>query len=715
MKLNTVFLNPAFLNPAPRILIAGILTLTLAHSPATAQKKKSRKTFAETTSVVVVEIPVTVVQSGEPLGTLTAENFEVFDGKKQQRISGFEVIDLRKIETHDPIERPVPIAARRHFLMFFDLAFSRPESIVKARGAARDLVDSLHPTDLAGVAIYTSTEGARLLLNFTSDRRQLELAINTLGAPTLVNRVPDPLGLVFGSARDFTSQASTVDVPGGSEQREGINEAVNELILEAVGRIAAAERSAQLNKVSAFTGNLEALAQLMASIDGRKHLVYFSEGIPSDLIVGEEQSAEQQAEQMTAAVFERQSSDTTFGSVQAQNQLEGMIEEFRRAGCAIQSVDIGGIQATGAIRGRKSGDESLVAMAKDTGGEIFRNFNDLGLAMEKMLDRTSVTYLLAFQPQNLKLDGGYHRLRVKLTGAPRGTRLSHRSGYYAPKPYDQVDAVERRLDAAEVIMSDRDGGPFGVEVLAAAFPVQGQRAYVPVLLELDGTSLLAAAKDKLELELYAYATDSSGGVHDFFVQNLGLDLGQVRGVLQQTGIKYWGHFDLPPGQYTARVMVRERATGQYTLARRALTVPVFDNSEALLLPPMFPEDPAKWVMVREGENRRRDVPYPFMAGGQPYIPAVKPVVPARGKTPFYLQGLNLAGDVDFAGEVTSAEGAPVKGAALKMTQPTAAGGVHSVTAQLETAGLEPGEYNLLGRATDAAGQPHSCSIRFVVR
>ena len=120
------------LTSTPRILIAGILTLALAQSEALAQKR-GKKTFTETTSVVVVEVPVTVVASGQPLDELTAENFEIYDGKKQQKITGFEVIDLRKIETHDPIERPIPIAARRHFLMFFDLAFSRPETIVKAR------------------------------------------------------------------------------------------------------------------------------------------------------------------------------------------------------------------------------------------------------------------------------------------------------------------------------------------------------------------------------------------------------------------------------------------------------------------------------------------------------------------------------------------------------------------------------------------------------
>ena len=91
---------------------------------------------------------------------ITAANFEILDGKKKQKITGFELIELKKIETFDPLERPIPIAARRHFLMFFDLGWSQPESVVKARRAARDLIDNLHPTDLAGVATYTSTQGA---------------------------------------------------------------------------------------------------------------------------------------------------------------------------------------------------------------------------------------------------------------------------------------------------------------------------------------------------------------------------------------------------------------------------------------------------------------------------------------------------------------------------------------------------------------------------
>lgn len=709
--------SPRF--PASRALILASLALVLAALPAAAQKDK--KTFSETTSVVVVEVPVTVVRDGDPVSDLTAANFELYDGKKQQKIIGFEVIDLQRAETFDPLEQPMPIAARRHFLMLFDLAFSEPESVVKARRAARDLVEQLHPSDLAGVAIYTSTRGAELLLGFTSDRRQLELAIETLGVPELVERVPDPLGLVFGNVQDFIQQNITVDTTApdlGGEASDSIREIANERIQEAVSRITAIERGAQLDKVSAFTGNLEALANLMASIEGRKHLVYFSEGIPNDLLVGQERSVEESQARagQSVADTEMMSGDDTFGATRAQNQLGDMVEAFRRAGCAIQAVDIGGLRALNEIRGRQAGEESLVSMARDTGGEFYRNFNDLGDAMDRVLQRTSVTYLLAFQPPNLKLDGDYHKLRVKLVDVPRGAKASHRAGYYAPKPFQEQNAYERRFETAEIVMSDEDGGPIDLAVLTAPFPVAGQKAYVPVVFELGGPSLVGGRTDGvLELEVYGYATDLKGGrVYDFFVQTLGLDLGQVGAALKQSGLKYWGHFDLPPGDYVVRVMVRDRRDGRHSLQRRPVTVPAADGSRSVLLPPMFPEAQGKWVLVREGADRQRDVPYPFMSGGQPYIPAAKPVVPAKGATPFYLQGLNLGADVELTGEVISADGTPAQGAELKWAEPTASDGVYSVVAQLETKGLKPGEYTLVGTANGAAG-PQSSSIRFVVQ
>ena len=78
--------------------------------------------------------------------------------------------------------------------------------------------------------------------------------------------------------------------------------------------------------------------------------------------------------------------------------------------------------------------------------------------MGEMLDRTSVTYVLSFQPDKVKPDGAYHKLRVELKNAPRGTRVVHRAGYYAPKPYAQLNPLEKLLEAASQADGRRGGG-----------------------------------------------------------------------------------------------------------------------------------------------------------------------------------------------------------------------------------------------------------------
>lgn len=675
---------------ARRARVLGALAFFLASAAG-----PQRGAFTETTSVVAVEVPVTVTRDGAPVDGLEAASFEIYDGRKKQEIRGFAAVDRREIDG----PALLPAAARRHFLIVLDLAFTKPESVMVARQAARELVAGLHPTDLAALAIYTSTQGMTLLLGYTSDRHQLDLALQTLGLSDLVEHRPDPLGLVMGRRRNGTE---------GTEQR----------VLDELRKIHAMEQSLT-DPIGAFAGHLENLARVLAAVEGDKQMVFFSEGIPSTALAGE--SYFLQYRRLVNLQADRiGDADAMFGHTQEQDQLEDAIAAFRRAGCAIHTVDVSDLRTDVEIDDesapRGTGEHSLVALAKDTGGEFFRSYLNLGEAMKGTLEKTSVTYLLTFQPRGLALDGSFHRLRVRLVDAPRGVRVDHRAGYYAPGGEEPPSSVERRLATAELLLGDEADTGLKLDVLAAAFPVRGGRAYVPVLLEIDGRTLLAgpgAAREALELEIYGYATRSTGEIADFFVHNLGRRLDGIRGELQAGGFKYWGHFDLPAGRYTARVLVRDRQGGTYALACRDVTVPAPESAEGILLPPLFPETSGHWVLAREKDERQRDdVPYPFQAGGRPFIPAARPVVPAKGLTPFLLRGFNLAGD--FAGEVTSPDGEPVKKAKLKWTSPEAADGGHLVMAWLETEGLKPGEYTLTGKATGAAGEPHLSSIRFIV-
>ena len=75
----------------------------------------------------------------------------------------------------------------------------------------------------------------------------------------------------------------------------------------------------------------------------------------------------------------------------------------------------------------------------------YRNANDLGEAMDDLLDRTSVTYVLTIQPKGDQMDGEYHPLKVKLKNGPKGASISHRPGYLASRGYRDLGATERQM------------------------------------------------------------------------------------------------------------------------------------------------------------------------------------------------------------------------------------------------------------------------------
>ncbi len=704
--------------------------LGLAPGSAAAQ------TFSGTTEVTVVEVPVQVIKDGEPVRGLTANDFEVFDGRKKVPITGFEVLDLATTEQSPQAAAQIPISARRHFLMMFDLSFSEPSALTKARLAALDVVKTMHPTDLVAVATYSSIEGPQLVLGFTPDRQQISAALDTLGLAQLVNRSGDPLRLILNDALLAARQDSGRPQTRGAEALEAKNAEIIDNLQSLSIVSSRAERSVQHQVVRQLTASFTELARLMGEIEGRKYVVYLSEGFDSSLVTG---SGGVNADPATAGTNDLTSlidsatsgggqptdtsggsgADDRFGDTRTQNAVEKMLEEFRRADCQIQAVDIGGLRA-GADQGfqRINGRDSLLNMAKSTGGELYENYNNLSTAMGQMMRRTGVTYVLSFQPDNLKSDGSYRKLKVELKNAARGARVVSRPGYYAPKPAGtQPSQLQRVLETASAVM-DEESGSIQAAVLAAPFALGGNsggRAYVPVLIEVNGPSLLAGKQGAtLPIEIYVYAIDQNGSVQDFLSQTLGLDLTKAPPALSQTGLKFFGHVELPPGNYTLRTLVRNGATGASSLRVTPVEVPAFGNGQAALLPAFFPEPPGRWVMVpetpREGQPRPA---YPFMLKEQPYIPASLPVLIPGQPAAVVLQGYNLSGDLKADVKVLSADGKEVPGGAFTIAGKEGGSPVR-VSATFQPPALQPGEYTLQVTLTDGAGKADTSTARFAV-
>ena len=677
-------------------------------------------------------MPVQVVRDGQPVRGLTRDDFEVYDGRTRQTLTGFHAVDLAAPAAQRA--NAVPLAGRRQLLLLFDLAFSDPKSVVKAREAARELVvKGLRPGDLVGVATYTAARGPQLILGLTSDRRQVDSALSSLGA-VRPDRADDPLRLVMGHARGVTPGAGgdPRQLAEHSQEADAVHAGslLNELGTQQANLGRESNRSAQKAAVAALTRSYSDLARVLGAIPGRKQVVYFSEGFDSTLLTGSTPSPGDRPESSPVLGQVQQpdvgtsdphleSSDETAGSTRTVNAVERMLEEFRRADCVIQAVDLGGLRA-GGEQGvtRTAGKDSLFAMARGTGGELFEGSNDLSSAMSGVLQRTSLTYVLSFQPDKVKPDGAYHKLRVELKNAPRGTRVAFRPGWYAPRPYKQLNPMERLFEASSKLMGGAESGAIGSAVLAAPFRAAGggDRAYVPVLIEVDGPALLVAKPGGvLPVEVYVYALGADGAIQDFLFQALGLDLAKAEEPLRQGGLKFFGHLDLPAGEYSVRTLIRNGATGAYGLRVSPLTVPAF-AAGPVLLPPLFPEPANRWLIVREAQ-RGEQAPYPFMARQQPFVPASRPALAAGQEVPVALVGYNLAaGDLKAEARVLTADGKESGAGDLRVLGRESGGGAgpDRLTASFKPPKLPPGEYLLRVTLTGAGGPAATSSAPFVV-
>ena len=77
-------------------------------------------------------------------------------------------------------------------------------------------------------------------------------------------------------------------------------------------------------------------------------------------------------------------------------------------------------------------EDVMAELADGTGGIFVHNTNDMEGGFKRLTAAPEFVYLLEFSLQNVKPDGSYHSLKIKLN--QDGLKLQARRGYYAPKP-----------------------------------------------------------------------------------------------------------------------------------------------------------------------------------------------------------------------------------------------------------------------------------------
>ena len=477
----------------------------------------------ESVTVSVVEVPVTVVdRGGNPIKGLTRENFEIIDEGKKREISSLDSIDFSSVESMS-LASPLNPAARRNFLLVFDLTFSSPNSISRAQQGARDFVTKMVvKRDRVGVATVDVDHGFRFLTAFTTDRNLVDAAI----ANPSTFRGNDPLQLAGMIPIEQMSTTSSGETSKGVDKNQAAAE-INDM----VKRAGKAEDQYNRQKIDRQVNLLAGLTKALRAVNGQKHLVLLSEGFDPRLIQGRDAgiSADQVTENAATERGEiwNVDNDNRFGSSTSMSLVDKLTEVAKRSDVILDAVDIRGIRtdsdASSPGYSRKS-NEGLHLLANSTGGTVFKNANDLATDFQRVIKAQEVVYVLAFTAPTSQ-PGKFHNLKVRLVNVPSGARATYRSGYYEA---GTETSMERTLSNAEIVIGDIRQDAIHVSALAAPFPTRTTNAQIPVILEINGKDIVEGVKgNTASTEIFVYAFDEQGLVRDSLYQRMGIDLVHV--------------------------------------------------------------------------------------------------------------------------------------------------------------------------------------------
>ncbi len=254
--------------------------------------------------------------------------------------------------------------------------------------------------------------------------------------------------------------------------------------------------------------------------------------------------------------------------------------------------------------------------------------------------------------------------------------------------------VEAR--AVALLMSGQSGGQVAGEVVWTSLGAAGDAEAVdlPLIVEVDGRQLLAGSVGlPVVVEIYGYVLDGSGNPIAHLAEGLVLDDCGLVARLRQSGLKFIGRLSAGPGPYSFRVVVRNRDTHRFFLARRDMEVPAAGSERPFVLPPLIADPSPGWLVAGEEgldlEDLRLRLP------GLQSWPSALPTWPARQPLDMTVGVLGPTASRELAAQLVDAEGMPMPELDLTMGDDAVdVGGLEVRSASIAAPDLPPGTYRL---------------------
>ncbi len=523
--------------------------------------------------VNMVSVPVVVRDAkGAAVGTLQQDDFQLFDKGKLQTITKFS---LEKTEGSVGLETssvsadgarstaPKPALPERYVAYLVDDIHLQSGDLLQTRLAMNQHLDvALEARSRA--AIVTTT--GRMLADFTDDREKLRKAVNSILpwssgpdsqqnctvryylADYLTNQTLYFSGFLFTDEQLATLVSNNTDpilTAVASEMIACIGGTLPDVIRPIRAEI---HRSMEFgdNEINFSLGAVKDVIRRLSAMPGSRTIVLVSPGF---LVNVDHRIAE--ADVLDKAIRANVTVNTIdmrgLYSMPGTDASQGGTRTANAAGPLMQA----------AIAEASQDDDILAELADGTGGTFFHNDNGLKEGLNLLAARPEYIYVLGFSPQELKYDGTYHELRVKLRNS-RGLSLQVRKGYWAPK--HATDAAEEASDEIrEAVFSREEIHDIPVEVQTEFFKSSEEKAELTVNCRLDATALhFKQANDRNNdtVTVVAGVFDSNGNYVSGIRRVLDLHLkDQTMAGVQTSGIRVKETFNVTPGRYIVRMVV----------------------------------------------------------------------------------------------------------------------------------------------------------------
>jgi hypothetical protein len=322
--------------------------------------------------------------------------------------------------------------------------------------------------------------------------------------------------------------------------------------------------------------------------------------------------------------------------------------------------------------------------------------------------------VIGFHSTDTARDGRFRKLTVKVNRP--GVKLEYRPGYYAPADFKHSGKEDRERELEEELASDLPATDVALYLDAYYFRLDENRFYVPVSLIVPGSQIpfiKGGDKDKATLDVIGEVIDEAkrpiGHVRETVKLNVNEDQ-QAR----QKNIQYSTSFNLPPGKYHLKFVVRENQNGRMGSFEADVSLPDMKKTplklSSILLASQRVPTKATNPLVHDGEQYVPNISHVFRQGQHLYLfyevygPAkVKPVTDAAtgAQTKMLKGSINLLSSLELIQGSTKVFETPVvQATALNVA------GRDAVAVQLDVPldKLKPGTYiGQLNVVDDAGG------------